>query len=286
VIASQGALDFEALLLRIHPAATRVELLARETPASFVAWDVLSLAGNDDVMKQPLRERRALLEQAFAHVQPPIHLTPFTRDSGLARSWFERFEGAGLDGVVAKRDDGPYVPGQRVMAKVKHARTADVVVAGFRYYAKGGKPRTDAVGSLVLGLFDAAGTLHHTGVAASFTMKKREELISFLAPYRLKEGEAHPWKAWAPPPAEEGEAEAPRRRPGMTSRWNRGKDLSWQPLRLELVAEVAFDHLQGDRFRHATHFQRWRSDKKPSDCTYDQLDEVAPQELADLFAGR
>ena len=290
VIASENGLAFEALLQRIHPAESRIKLLAEETPASFVAFDLLAL-GDDDLRPRPFGERRALLTEALAGMRPPIHLTPATDDPAVAAQWFERFEGAGLDGVVAKRVDLAYRENERVMLKVKHQRTADCVVAGFRWHKSGG-----VIGSLLLGLFDDHGVLHHVGVAASFTMARRRELVDELAPYRTDALEGHPWAAWATPGSapepgqappgvgNDTEAEAqPRRMPGAQSRWNAKRDLSWEPLRPELVAEVAFDHLQGDRFRHATQFQRWRPDRRPETCTYTQLDVVVPEELAAVF---
>ena len=276
VIAGPGGLDFSSLLLRVHPAASRVALLAREIPASFVAWDLLA-EGDENLMSQPLVERRRRLEAALAGARPPVHLTPATRDRALALEWFERFEGAGLDGVVAKRLDQIYQPGQRAMVKVKHARTADCVVAGFRWHKQG--PGT-MLGSLLLGLYDDAGVLHHVGIAASFTVKRRKELVEELAPLRENALTGHPWREWA---AFAMEAEPGQRMPGATSRWNRGKDLSWEPLRIERVCEVKYDHLQGDRFRHAAHFLRWRPDKPPADCRYDQLEERPAAELAKLF---
>ena len=278
VIAGASGLDFSSLLLRVHPAASRVAMLAREIPASFVAWDLLA-EGDEDLMSQPLVERRRRLEAALAGAQPPIHLTPATRDRKLALEWFERFEGAGLDGVIAKRLDQPYQPGQRSMIKVKHARTADCVVAGFRWHKQG--PGT-MLGSLLLGLYDNEGKLHHVGIAASFTVKRRKELVEELAPLRENALDGHPWREWAAFADPDG-AEPDRRMPGATSRWNRGKDLSWEPLRIERVCEVGYDHLQGDRFRHATHFVRWRPDKQPADCRYDQLEERPAAELAHLF---
>jgi ATP-dependent DNA ligase len=277
VIAGAHGLDFDSLLLRIHPAASRVKLLAAQTPASFVAWDLLAL-DDQDLRAVPQGERRALLERLLADVQPPIHLTPSTADPSVARDWFNRFEGAGLDGVVAKRTADPYMPAKRGWAKIKHARTADCVVAGFRWHKNG--PGT-LVGSLLLGLFDATGRLNNVGITASFTTEKRRQLVEELAPLRESALDGHPWAEWA-----EWEAAARasgQRMPGATSRWNRGKDLSWEPLRAERVCEVAYDHLQGDRFRHATTFQRWRPDKRPSDCRYDQLETTAPFELAEIF---
>ena len=281
VIAGDGALQFEALLLRIHPAASRVKMLAEESPASFVAWDLLAL-GDEDLRAVPQDERRTRLEQALAGAQAPIHLTPATRDRSLAADWFDRFEGAGLDGVVAKRLDGAYQPGKRAMLKIKHERTADCVVAGFRWHKNG--PGTH-VGSLLLGLFDDEGNLHHVGVTSSFTWERRATLLEELEPLRANAIDGHPWGEWAEW-ASAGAADASGQRlPGATSRWNRGKDLSWEPLRAERVAEVAYDHLQGDRFRHGTTFRRWRPDKPPEACRYDQLETTAPFELARIFGG-
>ena len=279
VIARDGALDFGALLLRIHPAASRVRMLAAEAPASFVAWDLLAL-GDDDLRAVPQGERRARLEAVLGAAIPPIHLTPATRDRALAADWFDRFEGAGLDGVVAKRLDGVYLPGKRAMFKIKHERTADCVVAGFRWHKNG--PGTH-VGSLLLGLFDDAGTLHHVGITSSFTWDRRAALVDELAPLREGALDGHPWGEWAEWAAAGAADASGQRLPGATSRWNRGKDLSWEPLRTERVVEVAYDHLQGDRFRHATTFRRWRPDKAPADCRYDQLETTAPYELARIF---
>ena len=282
VIAREGRLDFEALLLRIHPAASRVRMLAAESPASFVAWDLLAL-GDEDLRGVPQGERRARLEVVLGSAVPPLHLTPATLDRALAADWFDRFEGAGLDGVVAKRLDGVYQPGKRAMLKIKHQRTADCVVAGFRWHKNG--PGTH-VGSLLLGLFDDDGTLHHVGVTSSFTWEKRESLVTELAPLREGALDAHPWAEWATWAAFDAASEGPGQRlPGAGSRWNRGKDLSWEPLRTERVAEVAYDHLQGDRFRHAATFRRWRPDKAPADCRYDQLETSVPFELERIFGG-
>jgi ATP-dependent DNA ligase len=275
VIATGGRLDFEALLLRIHPAASRVKMLAEQSPSSYVAWDLLAL-GDEDLRQRPQAERRARLEEALAGVKPPVHVTPATRDAAVARDWFARFEGAGLDGVMAKPDGIGYQPGKRAMLKVKHQRTADCVVAGFRWY-KGGKGTL--VGSLLLGLYDASGVLHHVGIASSFKQTERAKLAELLAPMRDREN--HPWKDWA----EWQEQETEQRLPGATSRWNRGKDLSWEPIKIGLVAEVSYDHMQGTRFRHATHFKRWRPDKPPSECRYDQLEETAPFLIAQIFGG-
>ncbi len=277
VIAGANGLDFDALLLRIHPAESRVRLLAARTPASFVAWDLLAL-GDEDLRARAFVERREALTGGIRSGEASVHVTPLTRDVARARDWFDRFEGAGLDGVIAKRLDGAYQPGRRGWAKVKHARTADVVVAGFRWH----KDEADVgVGSLVLGLHDAAGTLHHAGVARGFTAARRRERVGELAPLREGARDGHPWREWATP--ELRDAVPAQRMPGATSRWNRGKDLSWEPLRLERVAEVAYDHLQGDRFRHATRLVRWRPDRTPASCRYDQLEATPPYELAQIF---
>jgi ATP-dependent DNA ligase len=271
VIATDHGLDFDALLQRIHPAASRVALLAKATPASLVAFDLLALDSRD-LRGEPLRERRATLEQVLAGCRPPVHLTPATTDLSVAEDWFTRFEGAGLDGVVAKSLELPYRHDERVMVKVKHERTAECVVAGFRWHKSGG-----VVGSLLLGLYDRHGVLHHVGVTASFTMARRRELVEELAAYRMEDLSQHPWRHWAGDQVPEG------RVPGAPSRWNAGKDLRWEPLRPELVCEVAYDHLQGDRFRHGTTFRRWRPDRRPESCTYDQLEVVVPEELTAVF---
>jgi ATP-dependent DNA ligase len=276
IVGAQG-LDFEALLLRIHPAASRVKLLAEESPASFVAWDLLAL-DDEDLREAPLAERRERLERALGGAAPPVHLSPATRDRALAEDWFRRFEGAGLDGVMAKRLDAPYRAGERTMVKVKHARTADCVVAGFRWHKQG--PGT-MVGSLLLGLYDDVGTLHHVGVTAAFTSAMRRSLVEELAPLREHALDDHPWRDWAEA-QEEADARG-QRLPGATSRWNRGKDLSWVALRPERVCEVAYDHMQGTRFRHAAQFRRWRPDKRPHDCRYDQLEVTPPYELKRVF---
>ena len=277
VIVGAGGLDFEALLLRIHPAVSRVKLLATQSPASFVAWDLLALGG-EDLREAPLAVRRELLEHVLAVVAPPVHLSPATRDRALATDWFRRFEGAGLDGVMAKRLDAPYRAGERTMIKVKHTRTADCVVAGFRWHKNAVGTR---VGSLLLGLYDDEGTLHHVGVTAAFTHAVRQQLVAELAPLRENALEGHPWRDWAEA-HEEADAKG-QRLPGATSRWNRGKDLSWEPLRPERVCEVAYDHMQGTRFRHAAHFVRWRPDKRAQDCRYDQLEVTPPYELERVF---
>jgi ATP-dependent DNA ligase len=274
VIAGSGGLDFEALLGRIHPAASRVRLLARQTPASLVAFDLLAV-GDEDLTGRPFAERRARLVGLLADVQPPVYLTPATEDPAVAGRWFAEFEGAGLDGVIAKPVEAPYRPGQRTMFKVKHARTADCVVGGFRWHASG-----PVVGSLLLGLYDADGRLQHVGVTAAFPLRRRRELVDELAPYRDVDAE-HPWLTgpWA--------AGGPAGRvPGAPSRWNGGKDLSFEPLRPELVCEVGYDHMQGDRFRHATTFQRWRPDRDPRSCTYAQLERPVGMALAEVLAAR
>jgi ATP-dependent DNA ligase len=278
VIAGPNGLEFESLLLRIHPAASRVKKLAAESPASFIAWDLLAL-GDQDLRERPQIERRALLEESMGAAKPPIYLTPATTDRALAADWFNRFEGAGLDGVIAKPLDLTYQPNKRAMLKIKHAREADCVVAGFRWHKDG--PGTQ-VGSLLLGLYDDQGVLHSVGVASSFSAARRRELVEELAPLRENATEGHPWREWA-----EVDPEELQRMPGAQSRWNRGKSLSWEPLRIERVAQVRYDHLQGSRFRHATQFDRWRPDKQPKDCTYAQLEETAPYELSRIFgAGR
>lgn len=274
VIATPSGLDFDLLQMRLHPAASRVAKLAAEIPSSYVAFDALALAGQD-LMARPQVERRAQLEQALRDAQPPLYLTPMTRDVGVATEWLSRFEGAGLDGVMAKHEAAVYEPGKRAMFKIKHARTADCVVAGFRWHKNG--PQT-MVGSLLLGLYDAQGDLQHVGVTSAFTAKVRKELVAELAPLRENALEAHPWRHWA---AQEGDT----RMPGATSRWNAGKDLSWEPLRPERVCEVKYDHLQGNRFRHAAVFQRFRFDKPATECRYDQLEVTPPYELAKVFAG-
>ncbi len=275
VIASHGRLDFDSLLLRIHPAASRVKTLAEQSPSAYVAWDLLAI-DDEDLREQPQRVRRERLVAALAGIEAPVHVTPATHDRAIAIDWFQRFEGAGLDGVMAKPEAATYQPGKRAMLKIKHQRTADVVVAGFRWY-KGGKDTL--VGSFLLGLHDDAGVLHHVGVCSAFKAVERAALTERFAPFRVGAREAHPWKAWA----EWQEQETAQRLPGATSRWNRGKDLSWEPLRLELVCEVSYDHMQGTRFRHATHFQRWRPDKAPAACRYEQLEESPAIEIASIF---
>jgi ATP-dependent DNA ligase len=279
VIATGNKLDFDALQMRLHPAASRVAKLAKETPSSFVAFDLLALNGTS-IMERRQSERRKELERLLSKPKPPLFLTPGTRDRALAVEWLQRFEGAGLDGVIAKPEAGRYEPGKRAMFKIKHARTADCVVAGFRWH----KNAPDAVGSLLLGLFDDEGTLHHVGVTSSFTMEKRKQLARELEPLRKGALEAHPWRSWAEPGG--AGASGQQRMPGGQSRWSAGKDLSWEPLRIERVCEVKYDHMQGDRFRHAATFLRWRADKPPEQCRYDQLEVTPAFELSAIFGGR
>ena len=274
VIATPRGLDFDALQLRLHPAASRVAKLAAETPSAFVAFDALAV-DSEDLRRAPQAERRARLETLLAKAKPPIYLTPMTRDAALAAEWLSRFEGAGLDGVMVKPGKAPYEPGKRTMFKVKHSRTADCVVAGFRWHKAG---KDQLVGSLLLGLYDERDRLHHVGVTSSFTMARRKELAAELEPLRRNALEDHPWREWAGPGAD-----GTTRMPGGQSRWSAGKDLSWEPVRIERVCEVKYDHMQGDRFRHAAVFQRWRSDKRPSACRYDQLEVTPPYELEKVF---
>jgi len=278
VIATEDGLDFDALQLRLHPAASRVKMLAQQTPASMVFFDLLS-EGESDLRDRPFEQRRKRLESLRKKLKAPLHLTPATSERKIAEDWFHRFEGAGLDGVIAKSAAGIYEADKRVMLKIKHERECDCVVAGFRWHKKG--PGT-SIGSLLLGLFDDQGALQHVGVCASFTEKKRHDLVEFLAPYRSNALANHPWRNWADPNPES--QEAGQRLPGGKSRWSQGKDLSWEPLRPELVVEVAYEHMQGDRFRHMSQFRRWRADKSSAACTYAQLEVIAPQELMEIFA--
>jgi ATP-dependent DNA ligase len=273
VIATDHGLDFDALQLRLHPAASRVKKLAAETPAAFVAFDLLA-DDRSDLRGRPQAQRRSRLEAALGRASGSVHLTPCSHDRSVAEEWFHRFEGAGLDGVVAKHERTTYQPGKRVMIKVKHARTADCVVAGFRWHKRG--PET-LVGSLLLGLYDGAGQLHHVGVTSSFTTEVRRRLAQELEPLRKDALAAHPWRDWTEV------ADGAVRLPGAQSRWSVGKDLSWEPVRVERVCEVKYDHLQGDRFRHGAVFVRWRPDKGPTDCRYDQLEVTPPAELAEIF---
>jgi ATP-dependent DNA ligase len=321
VVAGPGGLDFDALSQRVHPAPSRVRMLAEKTPASFVAFDLLAL-GERDMRGEPFHERRRVLEDILGPARPAggaarVYLTPATRERSVAEDWFHRFEGAGLDGVVAKLGGLAYVPGKRVMVKVKHERTAEFVVGGFRWYrASSGAARGQEVGSLLLGLYDAAGRLCHVGVIGAFPAEQRRQLAGILAPYRAPAsgtgtglgtgggeraggglgtgggagggeraggglgtgGGEHPWAAWAAPAA----AASPRV-PGARSRWNAAKDLSFEPVRPELVVEAAYEHLQGDRLRHTAQFRRWRPDRDARSCTYDQLEAVVPMLLAEVF---
>jgi ATP-dependent DNA ligase len=278
VIPTGEHLDFEALLQRIHPADSRVQLLAEQTPAHFVAFDLLAV-GDENLTGHPFADRRSQLEAMLGGVQPDarIHLTPFTRDVATAERWFTEFEGAGLDGVIAKSLTGPYRPNIRAMFKVKHVRSADCVVAGYRLHATSTdeQPR---VGSLLLGLYNEAGVLQHVGVIGAFTAKRRAELIAELLPWQLAPDEPHPWHEYAG-------TDDTNRRPGAVSRWNAGKDLSFVPLRPDRVVEVKYDHLEGTRFRHTAQFLRWRDDRDPQSCSYHQLDEPVSYDLAEVLSG-
>ncbi|MGH2726936.1 MAG: ATP-dependent DNA ligase, partial [Actinomycetota bacterium] len=262
VLMADGCLDFEALQQRIHPAASRVAMLARETPASFIAFDLLAL-GDGSLTDRPFADRRRALEEALGGAKPPVYVTPATSSLEEARDWFERFEGAGVDGIIAKPPSIKYVPDKRVMFKIKHDRTADCVVAGFRLHKSG-----DGIGSLLLGLYEG-DDLWPVGVAASFASSFRKRLVEELGPYRLTQGDAHPW-------APDGAFE---RMPGEPSRWSQGKDQSWEPLRPERVVEVSYDYMEGQRFRHVTHFRRWRPDRDPRSCTFEQLEQAADFDL-------
>jgi len=272
VMPTEHGLDFGGLQMRLHPAASRVEKLAKTSPAAFVAFDLLAI-DRSSLLDLPQRERRLQLEKLFQKIRRPLHLTPMTLKRDLAVDWLQRFEGAGLDGVIAKLAGAPYQPGKRAMLKIKHVRTADCVVAGFRWH-KSGK---DALGSLLLGLYDEGGMLQHVGVTSAFTMAMRKQLVKELAPLRKDALTRHPWRKWAEVQAESG------RMPGGQSRWSAGKDLSWEPLKVERVCEVKYDHMEGDRFRHPPVFRRWRPDKKPKDCRYDQLEVTPAYELEKVF---
>ncbi|MGW8655018.1 ATP-dependent DNA ligase, partial [Nocardia salmonicida] len=274
VMVTDQGLDFDTLQQRLHPAASRVNKLAAETPASFVAFDLLAL-GDRDLTTEPFAQRRRELESLLDAAPGRIHLTPITQDPDVAQDWFTRFEGAGFDGVMAKSDELTYLQDKRVMLKIKHERTADCVVAGYRMHKDG-----EGVGSLLLGLFDDEGNLHHVGVASSFTAARRRELLGELAPLRENALDDHPWRNWADAVAQ---ANADGKMPGGVSRWSGGKDLSWEPLRPELVAEVRYEHVQSGRFRHGGRLARFRADRTPESCTYAQLDEVAPAELDAIF---
>lgn len=278
VVALGDSLDFGALQQRIHPAASRVKLLAQQTPASIVFFDLVC-EGDEDLSSVPFAERRRRLEKMLAAAEPPLHLTPATTDRTQAHDWFSRFEGAGLDGVMAKAKSGSYEPNKRVMFKVKHERECDCVVAGFRWHKKGDRT---LIGSLLLGLFDDAGDLHHVGVCASFTQQRRAALVAELEPYRKDAMKDHPWRAWAEHSGINPDSPE-QRMPGGQSRWSQGKDLSWEPLRPELVVEVAYDHMEGTRFRHTAQFRRFRTDKPTRDCTYAQLEVVPAAELRQIF---
>jgi ATP-dependent DNA ligase len=275
VIATPRGLDFDALQLRQHPAASRVKKLAEEIPASFVAFDLLAL-GDESVIDEPLRDRRAGLERLLVDARPPLFLTPATTSRDLALKWFDHFEGAGFDGVVAKPLGDPYAPGARTMLKVKHDRTCECVVAGFRVHKDG-----NGVGSLLLGLYDDEGVLHHVGVGSGMAAPVRERLLGEIEPLRKGALEGHPWRDWAD--AVSHAAESGQRMPGGPNRWNATKDMSWEPLRIERVCEVAYEGIMNGRFRHNSHFRRWRDDKEPDDCTYAQLEELAPTELLEMF---
>ncbi len=273
VIVQGDRLEFESLLQRIHPAESRVNLLAREIPASFIAFDLLAI-GDELLIGTPFRHRRERLESALAAAKPPVHIAAGTTDIEVARAWFDQFEGAGLDGIIAKPFDLLYKPDQRVMFKIKHERTADCVVAGYRWHKTG-----PVIGSLLLGLYNSAGALQHVGVAGSFPMKRRGELVDELKPYEMGDLTGHPWERWA-----QAEAHMTGRLPGALSRWNAKKDLSWVPLRPELVCEVTYEHMEGTRFRNPAHFQRWRPDRDPRSCTYAQLEEPVRYDLTEVLA--
>jgi ATP-dependent DNA ligase len=276
IVVREGELDFEALQQRIHPAESRINRLAEETPSSYIAFDLLAL-GDEDLREKPFEERRAALEKVLGSAKHPIYLTPATTDRDVARDWFVRFEGAGLDGLVAKPPEGTYVPGKRVQFKVKHKRTADCVVAGFRMHKSG-----DGVGSLLLGIYDEEENLHHVGVATSFTAKRRVELLDEIDDLRGDDSlDEHPWREWAI--AEAHARETGGRMPGTPSRWNAQKDLTWEPLRIERVIEAAYEGLLSGRFRHSARFVRWRPDRNPESCTYEQFETLETVTVDDIF---
>jgi ATP-dependent DNA ligase len=283
VLPMGSQLDFDALQQRIHPAASRVKMLSERTPAQFIAFDLLAL-GEESLMEAPFAQRRARLEGIFPEKVGSVRLTPVTTSDEQAHEWFETFEGAGLDGIIVKPGDQPYVPDKRTMFKVKHERTADVVVCGYREHKSG-----PIVGSLLLGLYGDDGRLHHVGVAASFPMARRAELVEELRPL-VAELSEHPWGHWAEQAAANigqpaaGPARGGQRVPGAVSRWNAKKDLSFIPLRPERVMEVAYDQMEGDRFRHTAHFRRWRPDRTPESCTYEQLERPVSYNLDDILA--
>jgi len=277
VIRTGSSLDFGSLQNRIHPAQSRVQMLAEQSPASFIAFDLLAI-GDDNCMSLPFATRRQRLEVALADTSAPVHLTRVSSDLDEARRWFTQFEGAGLDGLICKPLAAPYVPDKRLMLKVKHARTADCVVAGWRPHKQRGLHGEQIVGSLMLGLYDARGTLHSVGVAAAFTMARRAEMVIELAPLGVAPEEPHPWSDW-----ESVDAHSAQRLPGATSRWSSGKDLGWHPLRPELVVEVAYDAMEGNRFRHTTQFVRWRQDRAAESCTYEQLERPVRYDVADVL---
>ncbi len=278
VIATDSGLDFEALQQRIHPAVSRVTMLSETTPAAFIAFDLLAL-GDENYTGRPFAERRAALERALADVKPPIHLTPTTDDLDVANRWFVELEGAGLDGVIAKPLTGTYQPDKRVMFKIKHVRTADCVLAGFRWH-KTSTAANPLLGSLLLGLYNDDNQLQHVGVVGAFTARRRAELVGELEPFLVTDDEDHPWHEWSSADAHQGQ-----RLPGSVSRWNATKDLSFVPLRPERVLEVKYEHMEGTRFRHLAHFVRWRDDRTPESCTYEQLEQPLTFALGDIVPG-
>lgn len=287
VLFRQGRLEFEALQQRIHPAESRIHRLAQETPTQFVAFDLMAFEG-EDLRSWTFEERRRQLEGLFENIEAPVMLTPLTRDIEVAKEWFDKFEGAGLDGLIAKPAGLTYLPKKRAMFKIKHRRTADCVVCGFRWHKQG--PGTE-VGSLLLGLYDEEERLHHVGVASAFRAKERLALAERLEPLRDGALENHPWADWASARADaaktgeqEPTPEGSGRMPGGLSRWSQGKNLNWEPLRLERVVEVKYDFMQGDRFRHATTVVRWRDDKRPEDCRYDQLETPEPFDARSIWS--